>query len=279
MQFWQLEKYGAEILKRVRIDAPDLSARVILKHVTGFSETEYLLCRRQNPSPEIIKNFCRLLMRRRKGEPLAYILAAKEFYGRNFAVFPDTLIPRPETELLVDISLNTFSGDNLLFLDACCGAGCIGLTLLSERKSWQGILLDNSIQPLKNAVLNAANLNVAPVLVYGDIFRWPFSPDIFDLVISNPPYISVEEKTEVMPEVIQYEPASALFSPNDGLAHLKGIIMGAARSLRPEGTIIIEHGYRQRGAILKLLTEFAFTNITVYDDMANLPRCVMAKKN
>lgn len=275
--FWEIEHRACEELRKARVDNPGLSARVLLKHASQKNDAEYLLSRHEIASEQIKIIYKDLIRRRKKGEPVAYITGYREFYGRNFWVDSNTLIPRPETEQLVDVALKKLSANKLDFLDLGCGCGNIGLTLSAERPEWNGILMDNSSGAVKIAKKNLHALHLSPLIISGDIFNWPFQHDTFDLIISNPPYIARSDRKNVMWEVLKFEPQSALFSLKNGLNHIEALIRSATFSLKNGGTLILEHGCNQSETIIQFLKKYGYNQIDSFQDLANLPRCIIAK--
>lgn len=278
MLYWQLEKEAQDHLRKAGVDNPELSARVLLKNAAGFSDVDFILCRCEPVPLNTLRVFTEFLERRGRGEPVAHITGKKEFYGRDFRVSKDTLIPRPESELLVDLALANISEKECFFLDAGCGSGCLGLTLLAERPSWQGVLLDISLGALAIARENSRKLRVKCQCFAGNIFNFFFQPRVFNLIIANLPYISCQDKNSVMTEVLAFEPGMALFSPDAGLGHIKSLIDCAAFSLCPNGLLLLEHGKDQAHRIIEYLSEKEFQGIAAFRDLAGLPRVIMARK-
>lgn len=224
-------------LKDAGVDSPRLSAELLLAKAWGIERSELLKRLILNPATpvpgSVIACFAELFKRRAKGEPAAYILGSKEFYGRDFSVTPATLIPRPETELLVDLALAhgralpaarptaAFHAHALpakadqptpfLFADMGAGSGCIAVTLALELPAWQGLALDKSKAALQVAQKNAERLGAARVgFIRADFTKPPLFPSSLDMLISNPPYVSESEYQELSPEVRCFEPKSAL---------------------------------------------------------------------
>lgn len=266
------------LLAKARVDSPGLCARVLTAYAAGLSRIDYILACDKELDSGRDAMLCELAARRAKGEPLAYILGEKEFYGLPFRVSSATLIPRPETEQLVEIILAQHSQKDAVFADLGCGSGCIGLTLLKLRPDWKGILIDSSQAALKTASANSISLGCAADFLLADIFNLPLAENSFNLVVSNPPYIAPAEMNQVMAETLAYEPYSALFSPPDGLAHIEAVIGGAARCLKAGGMLALEHGASQANAVHALLKSSGFTNLIAYHDLAGLPRCASAWK-
>lgn len=276
MRLAECELEAAAILTRAGVDSPGLCARLLCAHAAGLSRIDYILARDQEQ-----KNgpcFRELVKRRAAGEPLAYILGKKEFYGHDFRVSPAVLIPRPETEGIVDLALKRVREQNIFFVDMGCGCGCIGESLLLHRPAWRGILLDASLAALAIAKENATALGCSPVFLGADVFALPLAAASVDLVVANPPYIAGEERPRVMAETLAYEPHSALFSPERGLSHLAAVIKGAGNCLKNGGAIILEHGAGQKNAVTRMLAEEGFCEIADYRDLAGLSRCAFARK-
>lgn len=276
MQIWLWEK---EITARLAdVDSPALSARLLLRHVTGLSEIDYLLAMRDELSNEHFRKLAPLVARRANGEPMAYILGHKEFYCHNFIVSPAVLIPRPETEMLVDLALERTSLQKANFVDAGCGSGCIGLSIALAKPAWQGYLLDIGADALKIANANRNALGASATIFQADMARLPFADDSIDLLLSNPPYIDCAYPERVMVEVLAYEPHSALFSPTGGLAHIKALAREATRVLRRKGIFIVEHGFDQGSACREIFQAAGMTEVEIIPDLAGLPRCAFGIK-
>lgn len=267
-----------ERLARAGVESPGLCARVLLCHCLDKSREQFIFIENED-LPYSAWNACELMADRLcKGEPLAYVLGKKEFYKSEFIVDAHVLIPRPETELLVETALKLLPVGPILFLDAGTGSGCIGLSLLVERPQWSGLLLDNIPQVLDIARKNSRHLAVNPDFICGDIFKLPFGDSTFDLILANPPYIAHEESPLVMRCVLDHEPYNALFSSNSGLAHLFAMADQASHLLKPGGWLILEHGCSQASAITLRLEARGFSSIQTLRDLAGLDRCTIAKK-
>lgn len=278
MRLCELELVARKKLTEAGVDSPGLCARLLVAHTACLDKIAYILGSDQELPEDRELYLQKLVERRAQGEPLAYLLGKKEFYGRDFVVSPATLVPRPETELLVELALDLVPVKGIRFCDAGCGSGCIGETLLLERPDWEGVLLDNSREALHVAECNARKLGCNPLFICADIFAPPLATSSLDLVISNPPYIDPRERQLVMPATLAYEPHSALFSKQGGLAHLNAVILGAASHLKKGGILILEHANTQGNAVLELLGLAGFKQMRDYEDLAGLPRCAVAKK-
>lgn len=264
-------------------DSPHICARALAQAVTGLDRTGLILAGPRPLAPEQAARLADAVARRCAGEPLAHILGKREFFGRDFAVTPDTLIPRPETELLVELALPHMQEAErrhpadapLLLADLGAGSGCIGITLLAEQPRWQGLLLDISPEALAVARRNARTHGVARRLrcLTADMAHAPLAPRSLHLLVSNPPYIAHAERSDVMDDVLRHEPHSALFSPDDGLAHLRAACRAAAEALVPGGRLLLEHGWRQGPAVRDMLVRSGFADVTSHTDLAGHERC------
>lgn len=258
--------------------SPRLEAEMLLASVLG-RERISLLLHPEIPVPEEARERLeKLAARRLEGEPMAYLLGRREFWGRSFAVGPGVLIPRPETELAAEIALDLLpAGKPLRFLDLCAGSGCLGISLALERPAWRGLLLEKYPVPLACAARNAAELGADTGILQADVFFPPLRERTFGLVTANPPYIAPEERDEVMPQVLAHEPAEALFAGEHGLAVLEACVSLAARVLVPGGLVVLEHGCRQGEAVRRLLARKNFRGIETKKDLAGLDRASLGR--
>lgn len=279
MTVGECEKKIVQSLTKAGVESPGLCALMLLQKVSGKSRLELALEPARVLVPDMLEELGQLVKRRCQGEPMAYILGQREFYEHSFHVSPATLIPRPETELLVELALELFGGEKILFLDAGCGCGNIGLSLLAIREKWQGILVDRSRAALAVTHKNSRRIAPGAIMVEGDLGNLPVPAASLDLLISNPPYIGPHEKVQVLPDVLEYEPEMALFSGDEGYAHLKALAREGLRVLKPGGWLLVEHGFSQQDRLRDLLGGSGFQDIRTYRDLASLPRCVAARRS
>ncbi|RUA06603.1 MAG: peptide chain release factor N(5)-glutamine methyltransferase [Gammaproteobacteria bacterium] len=210
-----------------------------------------------------------LIKQRQNGTPFAYLSGKKGFYHLDFKVTPDTLIPRPETELLIDIALDLFKNKPCTLLDLGTGSGVIAVTLADKNPHWQVTATDFSIDALRVAKKNATTtINFQQ----GSWFE-AVPNQTFDFIISNPPYIKEEDEHLIN---LRYEPISALTSGKDGLKDIKIIINQAPTYLNTQGFLLLEHGYNQQEAIIDLLKK-NFTNIQTFKDYNSNNRAILAQ--
>lgn len=269
-------------LHKAGADSPRLCAQALAEAALGLSRLECVLAAQRELTAGELAVLDALMDRRATGEPLAYITGHKEFYGLDFLVAPQTLIPRPETELLVDAALELLPDPHtaLRFADLGAGCGCIGLTLAHSRPLWRGLALDLSAAALAVAQANALRLGLADRVrpVRADLFAAPLQPESCGLVVSNPPYVAAAERPQVMQTVLRFEPHTALFSPENGLAPLRAVALAAARALRPGGFVLLEHGAAQGPCVQALLREAGFAAPATRQDLAGLDRCTYGQK-
>lgn len=213
-----------------------------------------------------------------QGEPAQYVLGSAPFYGRQFLVTQATLIPRLETEELVDWILNTMPSGPLRVLDVGTGSGAIGVTLAAERPNWQVIATDISAEAVVVARQNAARLAPGVTFAIGDLLA-PVIGQTFDLIVSNPPYIDRRE-TDVMDESVKrFEPQGALFAAEHGLAFYHRLAAALTQFLTPNGTFFAELGYQQGAAIQKIFTTALPTaQVTIKQDLSGRDRMVQVKR-
>jgi release factor glutamine methyltransferase len=224
-----------------------------------------------------------LVARRNAGEPIAYILLYREFYGRRFACSPAALIPRHETELLIDVAKQSLtSNDALRILDIGTGTGCIAITLALECPSVRVTALDVSHDALALARANARTLDASHIEFIES--NWFAALDTnmndakFDLIVSNPPYIPPNDPHLTQGD-LRFEPQLALQDAIDGLQSYRELIEGAMRHLREGGLLIVEHGYDQGESVPALFREAGFADVEMIRDLADQPRVTSARKN
>lgn len=249
---------------------PQREARALLAHVLGVPR-ERLVARPDMVVPDDTANrFESLSQRRRDGVPLPYLLGEQEFYGRRFAVTPDVLIPRSDTETLVDVALRCLPRSSApRILELGTGSGCIAITLKLERPDAAVTATDLSAAPLAIARSNAEALGAFVDLRRGHWFDAVDAVETFDLVVSNPPYVAIADPHL---EALGHEPSLALSDGADGLRCLAAIIGGARSHLTPRGWLILEHGYDQAADVADLMHGADFSEIAVERDAAGHER-------
>ncbi|UVL57103.1 peptide chain release factor N(5)-glutamine methyltransferase [Pseudomonas sp. B21-035] len=227
-------------------------------------------------SSEAALTFADFLQRRRAGEPVAYILGQQGFWNLDLEVAPHTLIPRPETELLVETALQLLPGSAVKLLDLGTGTGAIALALASERPLWQVTAVDRVLEAVALAERNRQRLQLNNVNVRSSHWFDALAGERFDLIISNPPYIAAADPHLVAGDV-RFEPSSALVSGEDGLDDLRCIVSQAPAHLLPAGWLLLEHGYDQAAAVRELLARHDFEQIESRLDLNGHERITLGR--
>jgi len=246
-------------------------ARLLLAAASGFSQASLLANVERVLPDDVSARFAEWSARRRSGEPVAYILGRREFYGLALAVNPAVLIPRPETELLVDIALERLRvNDTARVLDLGTGSGAIALAIKRHRPRSRVAAIEASAAALVVAKRNSASLGLDVELRHGVWFD-PVRGERFDLIVANPPYVA-EQDPHLVEGDLRFEPRSALASGADGLNSIRAIVAAAPAHLQPGGLIAIEHGYDQAAAVRALLGEAGLIETFTRPDLAGIER-------
>lgn len=248
-----------------------LEARVLASHGWGVEAVWLIAHDTDALSDSHIAAFQSLLSQRLQGRPIAYLVGKREFYGRPFHVTPDVLIPRPDTELLVELALARLPPDQPLdVLDLGTGSGCIAITLALERPLARVTAIDHSDEALAIARHNAEALNAHVEFLASDWFS-ALDKRNFDLIVSNPPYIAATD-THLERGDLRFEPLSALVGGTDGFVDLRHLVQTAAKHLKPGGALLLEHGYDQADAVQALLRINGIPHPQSWADLAGNPR-------
>lgn len=259
------------MLTEAVVIAPRLTAEVLLCHALG-KERSYLFGHPEDLLSEVAWiHYGRYLHQRLQGRPTQYITRKQEFYGRDFTVNEAVLIPRPETEHVVERVLALRPQGRIA--DVGCGSGAIGITLSIEL-SVPVLLIDLSREALTVAAVNARRLAAPVQLMAGDLTT-ALAPGSLDLLVSNPPYIPLSDSPTLQPEVRDYEPHLALFGGESGNEVYARLIAEAERVLRPDGWLVLELGYDREAAVRALLRHWSF--VQVDPDLAGIPRVLSAR--
>ena len=272
----ELINLGSKILKQKNNPSHLLDSELILSKVLNKKRESLLIMDEKKVTSKSIKNFKKLIKRRFKNEPLAYIFNGKEFWSKNFFIGPGALIPRPETELLVEKIIKHFQGKNPFILDAGTGSGCILLSLLSEMKQSRGIGVDISRKAIDLALKNAKKFNLAGRAKFykravNEIYGYKF-----DLIVSNPPYIERGKIKRLNDDIKNHEPWVALDGGNDGLDVIAKVIYKAKYTLKINGTLALEIGNGQLKKVSKLLRNNNFRLINNIKDYKENTRCIIS---
>lgn len=274
---------ATERLAAAGVDAPRRSAELLAERALGLSRLELIVRKNDAPAPERLAAFDSLVLRREKGEPVAYLLGGKEFYGLELAVTPATLIPRPETETMVEEALKRFAADApLVFADFGTGTGALAIALAHVFPNARGTAVDVSPEALDVARANAERHGLAARLAFllGDM-RQPLLPAAScDLIVSNPPYVTEGEYEALSREVRDFEPRLALVSGEDGLEHLRALLPHVAAALKPGGLFLCEIGAGQGNAALEAARAHApkLADGAILKDLAGLDRVLLSRR-
>ena len=264
----------------IRSDEAALDAEVLARHVLNCDRAT-LLTRANDPLPSAFGRLYDELVRRRLArEPIAYIVGHREFWGLEFEVTPAVLIPRPETELVIEEALAAFPHKPVVhtIIDVGTGSGCLAVILAIEFASATIVAIDSSAAALDIARQNAARHNVSErvALVHGDLLD-----DVqvsADLIVSNPPYVPDADAPTLQPEVARYEPACALYGGPDGLDVIRRLLAVAPARLAPEGRLIVEFGFGQESAVRDAALQSGWTTDRVRRDLQGIPRVAVLRR-
>ena len=270
---------GIQKLNAAEVENPNLDAKIIFKHILSVDNEQFELCKKNEISSKITKSYFELIDRRIKREPIAYITNKQSFWNDEFKVTKDTLIPRPETELILESVISYFPDKkiDLNIADLGTGSGCIIISLLQEYINASGIGIDISKEAIKIANENKKLLKNHERLKLLDEDYAEYNLNGFDIIVSNPPYIS-QDSLDIQKDVYDYEPHLALFSKNNGIDAYNKIISNLASRIDKNFFLFLEIGLGQASEVTKLLKNNGFTEVLTKVDLANIPRCVIAKK-
>ena len=273
----ELLDYGSKILKNNKIKTNQLDSELILSNLIKKKKENLIINSKEKVSKSTIDNFNKLITRRLKREPLAYILKQKEFWSKIFYVNRNTLIPRPETELLCESIIKTLKNRTPYILDVGTGTGCILLSILSELKKARGVGIDISKKAIEVAKKNSSNLELNKRAKFfsksfNDIYGYKF-----DLIVSNPPYIRTCDIKNLSDDVRKFEPKIALDGGKDGLDVIKKVIYKTKTILKKLGWLALEIGHGQHRKVSKILKEQGFREELLVKDYQDNIRCILAR--
>ncbi len=295
-----LLKQGIEQLRAAETPSYTLAAELLLLHVTGRDRTWLYSHAEEVLSPETSEDYFALLRRRALGEPTQHLTGKQEFWGFEFEVTPDVLIPRPETEHLIEVALDRLAlrelragrpsrliGENITLVDIGTGAGCIAITLAKELSAATVYATDISTAALDVAHRNAERLGASGRIQFLEsnlleAFTGSRATDhesrLFDLIISNPPYIGRCEAESLPIEIREHEPPIALYGGEEGYELYGALIPQAVEHLKPGGLLILELGYNSLPAVEPLLDRSDWASVGVTKDLAGIPRVIAAER-
>ena len=253
-----------------------LDAELLLAWLLGRSRAWLLAHAEQSLAPAIATRFRAQLARRAQGEPLAYISGRREFWSLDLEVNPAVLVPRPETELLVERALALLPDRTADVADLGTGSGAIALACASERPQWRITATDVSPAALAVATLNATRLSLGNIRFLQGSWYEPLGAEHFDLLLSNPPYVAADDPALADP-ALRHEPQTALVAANQGLADLSALVAGAPAHLRPGGWLLLEHGAGQARVVAEMLVSQTWAHVRCHADLAGHDRVTEAQ--
>jgi release factor glutamine methyltransferase len=243
--------------------------RILVCHALGIARTTMITQSERALSVDEAQRIAQLLQRRANGEPVAYIVGSREFYGLPFATTPAVLIPRPDTELLVELALQRLPPRGRV-LDLGTGSGAIAVAIAHSRPDADVTALDVSEAALQIAVRNAQRNGAQVRFLHSDWFA-AVAGDKFDLIVSNPPYIADGDR-HLAEGDLRFEPSGALTDFADGLSALRMLVLGAPAHAEPGAWLLMEHGYDQSEAVRRLLSSAGYTEVASWQDLAGIER-------
>jgi len=269
---------ASKILKSHNIHSHELDAQLILSDIMKVKREYFIINNKAPVSEKVKKQYDIAISRRAKREPIAYITGKKEFWSEDFLVSYETLIPRPETELLIYKVVDFFKNKKINILDIGTGSGCILLSILKELKFSRGTGIDISAKAIQAAKVNSKKLNLFNRSRFKICDLSKYTIGMYDLIISNPPYIPSKDIKNLSKEVINYEPKTALDGGLDGLDLIKKVIYKSSHLLKRNGLLAIEIGFNQYKRVSSILKRHKFREISrEYDNNRNV-RCIISTK-
>ena len=285
-------KQGIHLLREAHVPSDTLAAEILLLHVTRHDRTWLYAHPEEILDPQTVELYFSLLHRRAAGEPTQHLTGKQEFWGLDFEVTPDVLIPRPETEHLIEVALDRLAvrelrsgrdpkltGEGMNIVDIGTGSGCIAIALAKELPNGKIYATDISPAALTVAQRNATRLGFYSQITFLESSLFDsFGLLTLDVVISNPPYIGRKETNTLPIEVRDHEPASALYGGEEGYELYAQLILQAALHLKPGGLLVLELGHDSLPAVCPLLETHEWTNVHVTNDLAGIPRVLSAER-
>jgi release factor glutamine methyltransferase len=284
-------KQGLAQLREAHVPSFTLAAELLLLHVLGRDRTWIYAHPEGEISAPDAERFFALIARRAEGEPTQHLTGKQEFWGLEFEVTPDVLIPRPETEHVIEVALDrlgvrelragrrpTLCGEGLQIADIGTGSGCIAIALAKELPGSTIYATDISSAALAVARRNAARHNLADRVRFSEGNLLDMATAQFDIIVSNPPYIGRREGVALMREVRDHEPEIALYGGDEGYEFYAELITQSAAHLKPGGILVLELGHNSLPAVQPLLEVSAWTNVAVTNDLAGIPRVLAAER-
>lgn len=270
---------GTNTLKQSGVSNPQLDCEILLSNSINKDKKYIILNPKQILNDGQLSDFKNLIEKRKKGEPIAYLINKKEFWNNEFFVNKDVLIPRPDTELLVEEVLKIYSKNtHLQVLDIGTGSGCILLSILKERKYFYGTGIDISKKSINVSKFNAKKLNLVNRVKFFHSSVDNFTAGKYDLIVSNPPYIELVSLKYLEKDIVNFEPKLALSGGFDGFSKIRKVINKANCLIKKNGKFILEIGFNQKNKVVKILKEKGFYINCTLKDLAFNDRCIVSTK-
>ena len=270
---------GIDILQKNKIANPQLDSEILLSNSIKRDKKHIILNPKEVLNSEQLGKFKSLIERRKKGEPIAYLINKKEFWKDEFFVNKDVLIPRPDSELIIEQVLKIYSKDvQLQVLDIGTGSGCILLSILKERSNFYGTGIDISKKSINVSKFNAKQLNLTNRVKFFHSSVDNFNNGKYDIVVSNPPYIEQLSLKYLEKDVVNFEPKLALSGGVDGFSKIRKVINKASTLIKKNGKFILEIGFNQKNKVIKILKEEGFYVNKAIKDYGNNDRCIISTK-
>ena len=270
---------GINILQKNKIANPQLDSEILLSNSIKRDKKHIILNPKEILNSEQLGKFKSLIERRKKGEPIAYLINKKEFWKDEFFVNKDVLIPRPDSELIIEQVLKIYSKDvQLQVLDIGTGSGCILLSILKERSNFYGTGIDISKKSINVSKFNAKQLNLTNRVKFFHSSVDNFNNGKYDIIVSNPPYIEQLSLKYLERDVVNFEPKLALSGGFDGFSKIRKVISKASILIKKKGKFILEIGFNQKNKVIKILKEEGFYINKAIKDYGNNDRCIISTK-
>ena len=270
---------AVKILNKSNIKNPYLDSEILLSKTINKDRKYIILNSQEQLSKKSLKNFSNLIKRRKKSEPIAYLINKKEFWNHTFYIDCNVLIPRPDTEILVEETLKLFSkSSKLRMLDIGTGSGCILLSILKERRNFLGIGIDISKNAIKVANFNAKLQQLSNRVKFYKSDVDKFLIGKYDIVLSNPPYIKKKDLKYLEKDIVDFEPKTALDGGRDGFSKITKVINKASKLVKKNGRFILEIGFDQKNKTIDILKKNSFYINKIVKDYGRNDRCIISIK-